>query len=54
MTDYQSWSRSKLFDTLIVLLKDFFLKRILKKSEDANKAFKITQNAKKQVQIGPD
>ena len=46
-TTRPAWSGSKLSDTLIVFLKDFFWKKNLeKKNPDDKKADKITQHAK--------
>ena len=45
-TNRRAWSGSKLFDILIVFLKEFFWKiNFEKKSADDKKAWKITQYA---------
>ena len=45
-TNRRAWSGSKLFDILMVFLKEFFQKvNFEKKTADDKKAWKITQNA---------
>ena len=41
-----AWSGSKMFDILMVFLKDFFEKKKKKKSTEDRKACKIIQHAK--------
>ena len=49
-TQYQDWSRSDLFDTQMVFLKEFLEKvDFEKKSADDKNAWKITQGAKSKV-----
>ena len=50
----QAWSGSKLFDILMVFLKEIFQKvNFEKKSADDKKAWKITQYAISLIQTGP-
>ena len=46
-TERRSWPGSKLFDILMVFLKEFFEKMILKKSSNDKKESKITQYGKR-------
>ena len=45
-TERRVWSGSKLFDTVVVVIKDFFEKTYFeKKSADDNESMKSTQHA---------